>query len=48
MSREPDRESDQKQPLGSDLIIPTAAVIFTLYYFYSIIDTPWTAQVSAF
>ena len=48
MSREPDSESGEKQPLGSDLIIPVAAIAFTLYYFYSIIDTPWTAQVSAF
>lgn len=48
MSTEPDAESGKKPPLGSDLIIPVAAIIFTLYYFYSIIDTPWTAQVSAF
>jgi hypothetical protein len=48
MSRESDSESGAKQPLGSDLIIPVAAIVFTLYYFYSITDTPWTAQVSAF
>lgn len=48
MSREPESESGGRQPLGSDLIIPVAAIVFTLYYFYSIIDTPWTAQVSAF
>ena len=48
MSSEPDSESGKKDSLGSDLIIPVAAVVFTLYYFYSIIDTPWTAQVSAF
>jgi len=48
MSTEPDSESGNKPSLGSDLIIPVAAIIFTLYYFYSIIDTPWTAQVSAF
>lgn len=48
MSREPDSESGEKQPLGSDLIIPVTAVVFTLYYFYTIIDSPWTAQVSAF
>lgn len=38
----------EKQSLGGDLVIPAAAVIFTLYYFYSIVDSPWTAQVSAF
>jgi hypothetical protein len=48
MSSAPDSENGKKQPLGSDLIIPVAAIVFTLYYFYSIIDTPWTAQVSAF
>lgn len=48
MSREPDSESGHKQPLGSDLIIPVAAIVFTLYYFYTIIESPWTAQVSAF
>ncbi|MEM9684493.1 MAG: tripartite tricarboxylate transporter TctB family protein [Pseudomonadota bacterium] len=37
-----------KPSLGGDLVIPVAAVVFTLYYFYSIIDSPWTAQVSAF
>ena len=48
MSRESESEDGRKQPIGSDLIIPVAAIIFTLYYFYSILDTPWTAQVSAF
>lgn len=48
MSNEPESESGEKQSLGGDLIIPIAAIAFTLYYFYSIIDTPWTAQVSAF
>lgn len=48
MSNAPESESGEKQSLGSDLIIPVAAIAFTLYYFYSIIDTPWTAQVSAF
>lgn len=48
MSREPSPESGKKRSIGSELIIPVAAIVFTLYYFYSIIDTPWTAQVSAF
>jgi len=48
MSTEPDAEGRKKPPLGSDLIIPAAAILFTLYYFYSILHTPWTAQVSAF
>lgn len=36
------------RPIGAQLIIPIAAIIFTLYYFTTILDTPWTAQVSAF
>ena len=48
MSTEPDAQGGKKPPLGSDLIIPVAAILFTLYYFYSILHTPWTAQVSAF
>jgi hypothetical protein len=41
-------ESEQKQKIvGGDLVIPVAAVVFTIYYFISIIDAPWTAQVGA-
>jgi hypothetical protein len=36
-----------KKPLGGDLVIPVAALAFTLYYFSTIIDSPWTAQVGA-
>ncbi len=38
----------EKTHLGGDLVIPVAALAFTLYYFSTIIDSPWTAQVSAF
>ena len=34
--------------IGGELIIPGAAFLFTLYYFWTIIDVPWIAQVSAF
>ena len=37
-----------RRPVGGELIIPIAAVAFTLYYFTSIIDSPWEAQVNAF
>jgi hypothetical protein len=33
---------------GAELIIPVIGVAFTLYYFTTIIDSPWTAQVSTF
>ena len=41
-------QEHEKTPVGADLLIPGAAVAFTLYYFSTIIDSPWTAQVSAF
>ncbi len=43
----PPRDSEPR-PMGGQLIIPIAAIAFTVYYFTTILDTPWTAQVSAF
>ena len=47
-----DKESKSSKPgkenVSGELVIPIAAVIFTLYYFLTIIKSPWTAQVSAF
>jgi len=34
--------------VGGDLLLPSAAVAFTIYYFWSIWDSPWEAQVAAF
>jgi hypothetical protein len=48
MDQQPGSEKPEKQSIGSDLIIPVAGLLFTLYYFSTIIDSPWTAQVSAF
>lgn len=48
MSNKVDSEPKPKQQIGGESIIPIAALIFTLYYFYSIADSPWTAQVNAF
>ena len=45
---EPKPEPEQKRPMGGELIIPLLALGFTLYYFSTIIDSPWTAQVAAF
>ncbi|HSR70806.1 MAG TPA: tripartite tricarboxylate transporter TctB family protein [Kiloniellales bacterium] len=45
----PPQQADVKtKPIGGDLIIPAAGIIFVLYYFSTILDSPWTAQVSAF
>jgi Tripartite tricarboxylate transporter TctB family len=43
----PSRDSAPR-PIGAELIIPIAAIAFTVYYFWTILGTPWTAQVSAF
>ena len=41
-------KKDERKPIGGELIIPIMAVIFTLYYFWTILEVPWSAQVSAF
>lgn len=42
-----DTSPPPKKSLGAELIIPVAALVFTLYYFSTIYDSPWTAQVAA-
>ncbi len=39
---------DVRVSLGGELILPIMALVFTLYYFSTIVDSPWTAQVNAF
>jgi hypothetical protein len=48
MAAENDEASQEKRSIGAELIIPVCAVIFTLYYISTIIDSPWTAQVTAY
>ena len=48
MNNETGSGKPEREPIGGELVIPVAAFIFTLYYFWTIIDVPWTAQVSAF
>ena len=38
---------DKRAPRGGELILPLLALVFTLYYISTIIDSPWTAQVNA-
>ena len=38
----------EKRQVGGELVIPVAGLIFTIYYFSTILDSPWTAQISAF
>ena len=45
---QPGAEHREKRHVGGDLIIPVAGLIFTLYYFSTIRDSVWLAQVSAF
>ena len=37
-----------RRQLGGELVIPVLAIAFTLYFFSTIWNSPWTAQVSAF
>ena len=48
MNDQPDTEKPEKKSMGGELVIPIGALLFTIYYFWTIIDVPWTAQVSAF
>ena len=41
-------DKPEKKHLGGELVIPVAALLFTGYYFTTIIDVPFSAQVSAF
>jgi hypothetical protein len=46
MNDKPSGESKGK-PVGADLIIPVTSIAFCAYYFSTITEVPWTAQVSA-
>jgi hypothetical protein len=48
MAEQESAEKREKKHLGGELVIPVGALIFTFYYFSTIIDVPWIAQVSAF
>lgn len=48
MHQNTERRSRARRTVGGELIIPVAAVAFTLYYFTTIWDSPWEAQVNAF
>jgi hypothetical protein len=41
-------QDKKSKSVGSELIIPIVALFFTIYYFFTILDAPWTAQVAAF
>lgn len=41
-------KTESRRQLGGELVIPAMAIAFTLYYFTTIWNSPWTAQVSAF
>lgn len=41
-------DGDSRPSVGGELIIPVAGILFTIYYFSTITDAPWTAQVNAF
>ena len=43
-----DPDDDDKRAAGGELVLPVAALGFTIYYFSTIWDSPWEAQVAAF
>ena len=44
----PSDQDNQPRQIGGELVIPMIAVVFTLYFFSTIWNSVWTAQVSAF
>lgn len=44
----PSDKSTSSRQIGGELVIPLIAVGFTIYFFSTIWNSPWTAQVSAF
>jgi hypothetical protein len=48
MHDETEAGQPRKRALGAELVIPVGALVFTLYYFWTILESPWTAQASAF
>lgn len=48
MAENSENRGVEPKSIGSELVIPIAALLFTIYYFYTIWHSPWTAQVAAF
>ncbi len=48
MAEQSGGQKRERRAIGGELIIPVAALAFTVYYFTTIVDVPWSAQVSAF
>ena len=44
----PTENKKSTRQLGGELVIPVLSIVFTLYFFTTIWNSPWTAQVSAF
>lgn len=44
----PEQPESPRRQAGGELVIPVMAIAFTVYYFTTIIHSPWTAQVNAF
>ncbi|UCH75015.1 MAG: hypothetical protein JSU82_03975 [Rhodospirillales bacterium] len=48
MNNDVDPGKPEKKHIGADLVIPVAALAFTIYYISTIIELPWTAKVSTY
>lgn len=44
----PEESQREGRQLGGELIVPILALVFTLYYISTVIDSPWSAQLNAF
>lgn len=43
-----DEGGTRRRSAGAEFILPAAGVVFTLYYFSTILNSPWEAQAAAF
>ena len=41
------KKNQGKHNVAGECVIPLMGILFTVYYVYSIVDAPWTAQVNA-
>lgn len=41
------KKNQETHNIAGECVIPLMGILFTVYYVYSIVDAPWTAQVNA-
>ena len=48
MASDTDAPKGETTRVGADLIIPIASILLVIYYFTTILNSPWTAKVTAY